>query len=171
MEPLMVGSGSEQAGVLYFLGVLSIMLAGLVLIIRTKGLFILLLLLGIVAVAIGSLSPGGRSDTEPIPISPVEQQLNVIRRQIEPCWHIPAGTRDVENLVIYIAVVMNPDGTVRRAEIVDRARVTRDPIFRAVAASALRAVIDPQCSPLKLPPQKYQQWKNFTLSFNPKELP
>ena len=49
-------------------------------------------------------------------------ELNVIRRQIEPCWHIPAGTRDVENLVIYIAVVMSPDGTVRRAEIVDRAR-------------------------------------------------
>ena len=98
-------------------------------------------------------------------------EQNVIRRQIEPCWHIPAETRDAENLVIYIAVMMNPDGTVRRAEFVDRPRMARDPIFRAVAASALRAVLDPQCSPLELPPQKYQQWKKFILSFNPKELP
>ena len=74
MEPLIIGGGSEQAEVLYLLGVLSIMLAGLVLIIAKRGLFILLLLLGVVAVAIGSLSPGGRSDTEPIPISPVEQR-------------------------------------------------------------------------------------------------
>ena len=169
MEPLIIGGGSGEAEVLYLLGVLFIVLAGFVLIIATKRVFVLLLLLGLVAVAIGSFSPGGRSLTEPIPISPVE--INIIRRQIEPCWHIPAGTRDAENLVIYIAVVMNPDGTVRRAEIVDRALVARDPIFRAVAASALRAVIDPQCSPLKLPPRKYQQRKNFTLSFNPKELP
>ncbi len=53
MEPLIVGGGSGEAETLYLLGVLSIMLAGLVLIIRTKGVFVLLLLLGIVAVAIG----------------------------------------------------------------------------------------------------------------------
>ena len=74
MEPLIIGGGSEQTGVLYLLGVLSIMLAGLVLITATRKVFVLLLLFGLVAVAIGSLSPGGRSDTEPIPISPVEQR-------------------------------------------------------------------------------------------------
>ena len=71
MEPLIVGAGSGEAETLYLLGVLAIMFAGLVLIIRTKGVFVLLLLLGIVALAIGSVSPGGRSYTEPIPISPV----------------------------------------------------------------------------------------------------
>ena len=74
MEPLIVGGGSEQAEVLYLLGVLSIMLAGLVLIIRIKGVLVLLLLLGVVAVAVGSFSPDRRSLTEPIPISPVEQR-------------------------------------------------------------------------------------------------
>ena len=74
MEPLIIGGGSGEAETLYLLGVLFIMLAGLVLIIRTKGVFVLLLLLGILAVAIGSCSPGKRSDTEPIPISPVQQE-------------------------------------------------------------------------------------------------
>lgn len=73
MEPLSIGGGSEQAGVLYLLATLAIMLAGLVLITATRKVFILLLLIGLVAVAIGSLSPDKRSLTEPIPISPVEQ--------------------------------------------------------------------------------------------------
>ncbi len=97
-------------------------------------------------------------------------ELDAIRRQIEACWNIPAGARDAENLIVDISVVMNPDGTVQRAEIIDRSRLTGDPFYRAVAASALRAVLHPRCSPLTLPPQKYQQWRRFTLSFNPKGL-
>ena len=116
--------------------------------------------------------------TEPAPPRPrpsLDQRLTIseldaIRRQIEACWSIPAGARDAENLIVDIAVVMNPDGTVQRAEIVDRSRLTGDPFYRAAAESALRAVLHPRCSPLRLPPQKYQQWRRFTLSFNPKEL-
>ena len=116
--------------------------------------------------------------TEPAPPRPrpsLDQRLTIseldaIRRQIEACWSIPAGARDAENLIVDIAVVMNPDGTVQSAEIVDRSRLTGDPFFRAAAESALRAVLHPRCSPLRLPPQKYQQWRKFTLSFNPKEL-
>ena len=97
-------------------------------------------------------------------------ELDSIRRQIEACWSIPAGARDAENLIVDISVIMNPDGTVQRAEIVDRSRLTGDPFYRAAAESALRAVLHPRCSPLRLPPQKYRQWRRFTLSFNPKEL-
>ena len=97
-------------------------------------------------------------------------ELDAIRRQIEACWSIPAGARDAENLIVDISVIMNPDGTVQRAEIVDRSRLTSDPFYRAAAESALRAVLHPRCSPLRLPPQKYRQWRRFTLSFNPKEL-
>ena len=116
--------------------------------------------------------------TEPAPPRPrpsLDQRLTIseldsIRRQIEACWSIPAGARDAENLIVDISVVMNPDGTVQRAEIVDRSRLTSDPFYRAAAESALRAVLHPRCSPLILPPRKYQQWRRFTLSFNPKEL-
>jgi hypothetical protein len=45
-----------------------------------------------------------------------------------------------------------------------------DPFYRAAAESALRAVLNPQCSPLKLPPDKYEQWKILELTFNPKDL-
>ncbi|MEE8515790.1 MAG: cell envelope integrity protein TolA [Alphaproteobacteria bacterium] len=96
-------------------------------------------------------------------------ELDAIRSQIEQCWNIPAGARDAQDLVVDISVVMNPDGTVRQATIVQRSRMSRDSFYRAAAESALRAVLNPDCSPLRLPPQKYNQWKTFTLSFNPRE--
>lgn len=96
-------------------------------------------------------------------------ELDAIRSQIEQCWNIPAGARDARDLVVDISVVMNPDGTVRQATIVQRSRMSRDSFYRAAAESALRAVLNPDCSPLRLPPQKYNQWKVFTLSFNPRE--
>lgn len=72
MEPLIIGAGSEQAEVFYLFGVLFIMLAGLVMIIRAKGVLVLLLL-GVLAIALSSFSSGERSDREPIPISPLQQ--------------------------------------------------------------------------------------------------
>ena len=93
-----------------------------------------------------------------------------VRRQIEPCWNVPAGARDAENLVVDIRLRLNADGTVMTAEFVDRARAARDTFFRAAAESALRAVLNPSCSPLRLPPKKYEEWKNMVLSFNPSDL-
>jgi outer membrane biosynthesis protein TonB len=91
-----------------------------------------------------------------------------VRRQIERCWNVPAGARDAENLVVHIRLRLNADGTVIRAELVDGARAAGDTFFRAAAESALRAVLS--CSPLRLPPKKYEEWKNMVLSFNPRDM-
>ncbi len=96
-------------------------------------------------------------------------EIDAIRRQIEGCWNIPAGSRNAENLVVSIRVWVNPDGKVARAEILDRARMGSDPFYRSAAESALRAVLNPRCSPLRFPPTKYDQFKVMVLNFNPKE--
>ena len=43
-----------------------------------------------------------------------------------------------------------------------------DPSFRTAAEAAMRAVNNPDCSPLLLPADKYEQWKeiNFTFDFS-----
>jgi len=97
-------------------------------------------------------------------------ELDAIRRQIEACWNVPAGARDAKNLVVDIWVAVNPDGSVRTARVVENSRMSTDPFFRTAAESAIRAVLNPRCNPLKLPPEKYEQWKTFTLSFNPREM-
>ena len=107
-----------------------------------------------------------RDTTRPLSIS----EIDVVRQQIAGCWNLPAGAKKAEDLVIEIWVAMNPDGTVREARIQNQGRLRADGFFRAAAESALRAVLNPRCSPLKLPRNKYDQWQTMTLTFNPREM-
>jgi len=97
-------------------------------------------------------------------------EIDLVRQQIRKCWSVPAGAKEAEDLSIEIKVAMNPDGTVRQARILDQNRLQSDPFFRAAAESAKRAVLNPHCNPLKLPPEKYQQWKNMILIFDPRDM-
>ena len=97
-------------------------------------------------------------------------EIDLVRQQIRECWSLPAGAKEAENLSIEIKMAMNPDGTVRQARILDQNRLQSDPFFRAAAESALRAVLNPHCNPLKLPPEKYQQWQNMILIFDPRDM-
>ena len=120
-----------------------------------------------IAKALGSGSRRRSFDsTKPLTIS----EIDAVRRQIARCWNVPAGAKDAKDLVIDIRVEMNPDATVRLARIQDTTRLGSDPFFRAAAESALRAVLNPRCSPFKLPPDKFDHWKTMTLSFNPREM-
>jgi outer membrane biosynthesis protein TonB len=97
-------------------------------------------------------------------------EMDLIREQIARCWNVPAGARDAKDLVVEIRVVVDPDGTVRQATIVDQARLGSDPFFRAAAESARRAFFNPMCRPLHLPPEKYAIWKDLVVDFSPKDL-
>ena len=97
-------------------------------------------------------------------------EIDLLRQQIERCWDIPVGARDAQDLNIEIKAVVGRDGTVQQAAIVDTGRYAADPFFRAAADSAKRALLNPRCSPLPLPPDKYEAWHNLDLTFNPKDL-
>ncbi len=97
-------------------------------------------------------------------------EFDALRRQLSGCWNFPAGAKDSGTLIVEIKVVVNRDRTVREAHIVDVDKMRRDPYFRAAAESALRAVQNPRCSPLRLPPSKYRLWRNMTLEFDPREM-
>lgn len=93
-----------------------------------------------------------------------------LRRQIERCWVVPVGARDAQNLIVEVRVEVGPDRIVRSVQIVDQGRYGNDPFFRAAADAARRAMQNPQCQPLLLPPEKYQQWRVMTLRFDPKDM-
>jgi outer membrane biosynthesis protein TonB len=97
-------------------------------------------------------------------------EVDLIREQIARCWNIPAGARDARDLVVEIRVVVDPDGTVRQATIVDQGRLGSDPFFRAAAESARRAFFNPLCRPLHLPPEKYTIWQDLVVDFSPKDI-
>jgi outer membrane biosynthesis protein TonB len=111
--------------------------------------------------------PRTRHDpSRPIAIS----EIDLVRRQIAACWNLPAGAKDARNMVVEIRVTMNPDGTVRDAQIQDTARLQSDPFYRAMAESAYRAVLNPRCQPFKLPPDRYDVWQTLALKFDPREM-
>lgn len=111
-----------------------------------------------------SRAVGQLSDT----LSMTEEEA--LRRQIEKCWVVPVGARDAQSLIVEVRVEVGPDRMVRSVQIVDQGRYGSDTFFRAAADAARRAMQNPQCQPLLLPPEKYQQWRVMTLRFDPKDM-
>jgi len=84
-------------------------------------------------------------------------------RQLSDCWTPPVGEAASREAVVRLEVSMNRDGTVHRLEVLDMEKMVDSPSFRAFAESAVRAVV--RCMPLKLPPDKYDQWRVLAMYF------
>lgn len=97
-------------------------------------------------------------------------EMDTLRQQLSQCWNLQAGARYAEDLVVPIKLFMNPDRTVRKAVVVDQIRYNTDSYYRAAADSARRAVNNPHCIPLELPPEKYETWKEMTVTFDPRDM-
>ncbi|MBF0335344.1 MAG: cell envelope integrity protein TolA, partial [Alphaproteobacteria bacterium] len=113
-------------------------------------------------------SPNGSNRNAPSePITMTEKDF--LRAQIEKCWNPPIGARDAQNLVVEIRVLLNMDGTVVRAEVVENFSLSAHPFYRPAADSAKRAAYT--CSPFKVPPpEKYEAWKEINFVFNPRDM-
>lgn len=87
-----------------------------------------------------------------------------IYAQLKKCWQFPLGAREAEGLVVELDVHVNPDRTVSKVNVVRRPLGS----FGDIATeSALRTLDHPECIPLDLPPEKYKEWKNIALEFDP----
>lgn len=95
---------------------------------------------------------------------------DALRRQLAGCWNVMAGAKYAEELIVEIRVDVNRDRTVNRASILDQGRYNRDNHFRAAADAAIRALRNPKCVPLALPPDKYDQWKTTIIRFDPRDM-
>lgn len=97
-------------------------------------------------------------------------EMDALRQQLSQCWNIMAGAENSDDLRVEVAVVVNVDRTLNSAKVVDQFRYNSDSFYRAAADSALRALRNPHCTPLNLPPEKYDQWHEMTIVFDPKEM-
>jgi len=92
--------------------------------------------------------------------------------KVRPCWSVNDGGRDASQLIVYVVVDMSPEGYVTDAVISDatRAAMANNPMLRAFAEAARRAVLNPRCQPLPYPRHKYDQLKRFEFKFDPRDL-
>jgi len=95
---------------------------------------------------------------------------DALKAQIFGCWTIPLGLPYAENLLVRIKLRMRQDGTILRAEVLDRDRMNTpgQGFYRALAESALRAIR--MCEPLRVPPTNYETWKDLQLNFDLNEM-
>ncbi len=96
------------------------------------------------------------------------EMARAIQEQLRNCWRIDPGARGAEGIVVEIKVLLNQDGSVQRVEIVDVVRMVQDGFFRSAAENAKRAIN--RCSPFRLPPRKYEIWRQLTLRFDPRAM-
>lgn len=95
-------------------------------------------------------------------------EIDALRSQMSKCWNVPVGAPDPAALVLRVRVFFNEDGTVASApQLVDQGRLG-DPYFRAAADAAIRAVH--MCGPYNLPPEKYANWNEIVITFDPREM-
>ena len=90
-------------------------------------------------------------------------EIDILRNHVRQCWNAPYSANEL-NKIINLKIFTNPDGSVLKVEIMDVAFYKKDPVYRAAADSARRAVKD--CSPLPLPKNKYDLFKVFTYNFD-----
>ena len=90
-------------------------------------------------------------------------EIDILRNHVRQCWNAPYSANEL-NKIINLKIFTNPDGSVVNVEIIDVAFYKKDPVYRAAADSARRAVKD--CSPLPLPKNKYDLFKIFTFNFD-----
>ena len=94
-------------------------------------------------------------------------EIDLLRQQLHGCLNLNVGVANLKEIKPVIYIEVNPDRTVKSSRVVNKEKLN-DPSFRTAAEAAMRAVNNPDCSPLLLPVDKYEQWKeiNFTFDFS-----
>ncbi|MSO81133.1 MAG: hypothetical protein EXQ97_05840 [Alphaproteobacteria bacterium] len=102
-------------------------------------------------------------------IAEIDALRAAVRQQVELCWSPPTGAREARDLVVRVHIRLDPSGQVRDARVLDSARMALDRFFEAAADAARRAVLNDRCNPLKLPPERYELWREIELTFDPRD--
>ncbi len=91
---------------------------------------------------------------------------NAVREQVMQCWNPPFGASSDGSLAVRVHFTLNADGSLSGGPEVMNS--SSNPAFRAAADAATRAVR--RCSPLKLPAEAYDYWRQVNINFDPKDM-
>jgi hypothetical protein len=115
----------------------------------------------------GRPAAGGGAPTGAAPLT--QGEIRGIADQITECWSVDSGMLGLDQIVVELRVQLDAQGNVRNVGPGDRG-VPSDQRARAVYESARRALLSPQCNPLKVPADKYRTVMESTFRFNPRGL-
>ncbi|HVV66425.1 MAG TPA: hypothetical protein VHC42_13230 [Rhizomicrobium sp.] len=95
--------------------------------------------------------------------------VDALRNQIAQCWSPPVGAPHPDQLIVSFELFLNPDGSVAQPpQLTGSSATSGDPFMRAAAEAARRAIYT--CAPYKLPGDRFAQWRDITLIFDPRQM-
>ena len=95
-------------------------------------------------------------------------EIDLLRQQLSSCWNAPAGALIEKGMVVKISAKLKQNRRVleNSVRIVDTNISKSNSFYGPITESAMRTLLNPECIPLKLPEDKYQLWKNLTITFD-----
>jgi len=92
--------------------------------------------------------------------------INQLRSHLAVCWSPSPGAAGEDAIIVDVIVHLNSKAEVKYVGIVDTSSYRSSQPFRAAADAVMRALYE--CSPLPLPLDKYEIWKELQFEFNPR---
>ncbi len=104
--------------------------------------------------------------TAPSGVTMTANELDAFRSRLMRCWNIIGQPPDPPEFVARITIRLNPDGSLSAPP--ELLEAGPSSFARSSADSALRAVV--RCAPYTLPPEKYETWREITVSFRSDDM-
>ena len=104
--------------------------------------------------------------TAPAGVTMTANEIDAFRSRLMRCWNVIGQPPDPPEFVARITIRLNSDGSLATAPQMIEAGSSS--FARSAADSALRAVV--RCAPYTLPPEKYETWKEITVSFRSDDM-
>ncbi len=95
-------------------------------------------------------------------------EIDLLRQQLSSCWNAPAGAVIKKGMKVRISAKVERNRRVigESVQIIDTNIPESNPFYGPITESAMRTLLKPECTPLKLPEDKYDLWKDLTITFD-----
>ena len=96
------------------------------------------------------------------------QEITVLVNQIQGCLSLPTSF-DIPSEEVKVNIQVNKDRSIKSFKIADENSIfggESDPKIRVLNEISLRALNNPDCETLNVPPEKYFHWREINFTFN-----
>ncbi|UNM06623.1 MAG: hypothetical protein H6925_02850 [Holosporaceae bacterium] len=97
-------------------------------------------------------------------------ELDALRQQIQGCWLVPPGVLAERDLMIEVGIHLDAQAHIQKIKILNGAPSRKSAVFKVAVQSIRQALKAPECTPLRVPLDKYASWKYCVLRFSPRGI-
>ena len=95
-------------------------------------------------------------------------EMDLVIQQLRSCFNPRAGTQIVGDEMVKISAKVDRAANVRKdtVQIIDTNISKANPYYKAITESAVATLYNPLCAQLKLPLNKYEEWKDLKITID-----